>query len=74
MRIYTVHFNRLIRDQSVLQYKHLWGGILCETPQAAAFMLNFQLCVDVFTETKPWKIKQLFHRKAGRTAAGKVLI
>lgn len=74
MRIYTVHFNRLIRDQFVVQYKHLLGGFRFETPQAAAFMLNFQLCVDVYPETKPRKIKQLFHRKAGRTADRKVLI
>lgn len=70
MRIYTVHFNRLIRDQFVVQYKHLLGGFLCEPPGC---YIHVKLSI-VYPATKPRKIKQLFHRKAGRIAAGKVLI
>lgn len=51
MTIYTVHFNRLIGEQFVLQYKHLLAGFRFETPQAPTFMLSFRLSLLVCPET-----------------------
>lgn len=51
MRIYTVHFNRLIGEQFVLQYKHVLDGFRFETPPGSNIYVGAPIILLVYPKT-----------------------
>lgn len=61
MRLYTAHFNRLIGEQFVLQYKHVLEGFRFETPPGS----NVYVKPSIVSLVYPKPNKTAFPQKSG---------